>query len=460
MNSLRGITILVPLTCSLVLPTIAQECVPSAPDGYRKGSTCTVTIDRDNPTSPPNLVVRGGTTVKIVVNNAHGNENITFTPTTSAIAPSDIAGTFLKSAISPLQQLTGIQRTVPAAAPAPAAAPPADPIADKLKDVIGKLDVVWKQLQAASNRLACLEAGKGFADALCSAQFTAAGFAEARKQTADAMSDAAKAELPLADLVSIEGPNGLKANAAATNLDLTLDALATSVIADIQKAQASMQEQAEILRGLPATVPTAATTYTITEGALRNSSITVVAQELLSKANTSLATVTISWQSNPWEISTGILFSTLKNQSYASNPLIVNGVPAPDPANPGKTLTIVQDSYTKPTVVAPLVMANYRLGFISRAGWENKCPNHCAFLLSGGVGLNVLAKTADFAVGPSFQIGEVLFTVGAHIGRDTELAQGLAVGSMLGSSPPSPLPTSEHWTAKLGFAVSYTLPFQ
>jgi hypothetical protein len=46
-----------------------------------------------------------------------------------------------------------------------------------------------------------------------------------------------------------------------------------------------------------------------------------------------------------------------------------------------------------------------------------------------------------------------------HIGRYNDLTQGIGVGSMLGSSPPSPLPTASRWTAKLGFAVSYVLPF-
>jgi hypothetical protein len=446
-------------TFCLVLPAIAQKCVPSAPDGYGKSHACTVTIERDNPASPPNLVVHGGTTVTIVVNQVHGNENITFTPATSGVAMPDIAGTFLKSAISPLQQLTVVQLSVPAERILTNL--PAGRSLSALNEVIGKLDVVWKQLQSASNQLACLEAGKGFAGALCSAQFQVDGFAPARDAAAVAMFTAAKAELPLADLRKIEGDDGLKKkDPSATSLELTLDALATSIVADIQKAQASMQEQADLLRSFPEKGLDAS--YTIKQSALHTSSVTVVAQEVISKANTTLAAVTISWQSNPWEISTGIMFSALKNQSYSSVPLIVNGVPAPDPApaNSGKTLTVVKDSYTKPTVIAPLVMANYRLGFMSHWGWENKCPNHCAFLLSGGVGLNVIAKTADFAAGPSFQIGAVLFTVGTHIGRDVELSNGVAVGSKLGSSPPSPLPTSVKWTAKLGFAVSYALPFQ
>ncbi len=111
-------------------------------------------------------------------------------------------------------------------------------------------------------------------------------------------------------------------------------------------------------------------------------------------------------------------------------------------------------------MVFPLVMANYRLRHLSNYPWENKCPNHCAFLLSGGVGLNLTSKTTDFAAGPSFQIGEVLFTTAAHFGRESVLTSGVTVGSELGSSPPSPLPTANTWRTGFGFAVSYVLPFQ
>ena len=64
MSELSGWAALIPVL--LVALTAgaanAEDCVPSAPDGYGKAGACTVEIDRDNPASPPALVVHAGTT--------------------------------------------------------------------------------------------------------------------------------------------------------------------------------------------------------------------------------------------------------------------------------------------------------------------------------------------------------------------------------------------------------------
>jgi len=92
------------------------------------------------------------------------------------------------------------------------------------------------------------------------------------------------------------------------------------------------------------------------------------------------------------------------------------------------------------------------------SAWENKCPNGCSFLLTGGVGANLTSKTADFDTGISFQIGGVLITPTVHFGRDVRLSNGVTVGQELGPSPPNPLPTENHWVRKFGIGLSYTLP--
>ena len=118
------------------------------------------------------------------------------------------------------------------------------------------------------------------------------------------------------------------------------------------------------------------------------------------------------------------------------------------------------EAVTRPAIMFPVVTASYRIGPWSNAHWENQCPGHCAILLTGGVGLNLTAKTAEFLVGPSFQFGGLLLTPGWHIGRQSDLAEGLAPGKMFGSSPPDPLPTTMSWTMKFGVTISYVLPFQ
>jgi hypothetical protein len=149
--------------------------------------------------------------------------------------------------------------------------------------------------------------------------------------------------------------------------------------------------------------------------------------------------------------------SNLKYHTFTAAPVIVNGQPVLDPT--GKTTTVVTESSTVPSFIAPLGLLSYRINPWSRSNGENgHCPNGCSFLLSGGVGANLTTKSADFDVGPSFQYGSVLFTPTVHFGRDTRLSDGVAVGQMLGSSPPSPLPTTQSWVVKWGFAVTYSIP--
>ena len=74
------------------------------------------------------------------------------------------------------------------------------------------------------------------------------------------------------------------------------------------------------------------------------------------------------------------------------------------------------------------------------------------------MGVNLSTKSADFDIGPSFQIGSVLLTPTAHFGRETVLTNGVTVGSQLGSSPPSTLPTRNSWVTRFGFALTYSIP--
>lgn len=105
-------------------------------------------------------------------------------------------------------------------------------------------------------------------------------------------------------------------------------------------------------------------------------------------------------------------------------------------------------------------MAHYMISSINRWAWENSCPRHCGFLLSGGVGANLTAsqKSADFLGGVSFQIGSVLITPAAHVTWDVRLTQGISTGDQLGSSPPSPLPTQRSLVTKFAIGISYVLP--
>lgn len=455
--------------------TSAPPCIPAAPDGY-SGNACVVTIDRNNPASPAPMVVRGKTSITIRVINARWNETVVFTTTTSQVTAVDIAGTFFKNAISPLQALILAQQ----AHSRPFIAV-VDPIGVAQSSVRDKLNAVLAKLANATVALTCLETYKVLdtskAQYVCNpnANLDTATFDMAKTNAIQLMQDAATMTLPVAEYSAVDAkvtadqtasialPETNAAEIAAKTAALEKDdrystnqALLKGVIADAQTTQKTMMETAQQLTNLGGSSTEA--TFTVQQSPKYNSTVTVAAQEVISKTSTALASVTISWQSNPWEVSTGILFSTRVGRSFTNAPLIVNGKPVLDSS--GKTLTVVTETDTRPVVVFPMVMANFRLRDLSHSAWENKCPNHCAFLLSGGVGLNLTTKTADFAVGPSFQIGEVLFTTAAHFGRESTLTNGVTVGSQLGSSPPNPLPTANKWTTGFGFVVSYVLPFQ
>ena len=449
-------------------------CPPSAPDGYWKAKSCIVTIDRENPASPSTIVVHGGTTVKIRLENARANEVVTFTPTTTQVPPVDFAGTLVKNLITPLQGLIIGQRVSLAEGNRLSLVQPApDPIQDDLDTLLREIGEVHTELADASIRLACLESyhvvARSQGRLVCSRDPIPPGrFDTERNVVVDALSEAARAALPLADYASVESrikkfidehtlPDGTldPSFRERANRYLTIKNLANAVMTDIQKAQAAMSQTAQEIASLP--LSPAVAEYSITRGKSFNSSIAIVAQDVISKTNTNVATVTVNWQSNHWIVSLGVGFTALRSATYTNAPLIVNGQVERDDEK--KIYTYVQEADTRPTILAPLVLANYKISYLSRFGWQNKCPNHCAFLLSGGAGLNVYNQSAEFLVGPSFQFGGALFTVGAHIGRFTDLSQGVVPGAQLGVAPPSPLPTAARWTVKWGFGLTYALPF-
>lgn len=241
-----------------------------------------------------------------------------------------------------------------------------------------------------------------------------------------------------------------------------LDGFNNTVTA-IEKVQQTLLGDIDILKNWGGVVdstgkPTTTIASQFTQSRNRTSTITIAATEVVSGATSNLGTFTINWQTQPFVLSSGVMLSALPNRSYAISQLIVNGAPVPDPTNPGKYLTFINQTVTYPSISFPMVFGNYRIGAMSRSRWENRCPNHCAFLATAGMGYNILQKTADFAGGLSFQIGSVLLTPAAHVGRETLLTNGLYPNKILGSNPPSALLTQNAWTVHFGLALTITIP--
>jgi hypothetical protein len=182
----------------------------------------------------------------------------------------------------------------------------------------------------------------------------------------------------------------------------------------------------------------------------RTDSIKLSAVDMLVNSSTDLGSVTIKWGSTTsWEVSMGVLFSTLPNRTFQTSPLIVNGQPQPDAS--GKTNTIVTETISRPTVV-PLALGHFR---VRETAIGDK---RVAFLLSGGIGISPYSGVTDFASGVTVSYRLFMLSPLVHFGRDVRLTNGLAVGQTLGSSPPT-LTTERYWVKKFGLALTIRLPF-
>jgi hypothetical protein len=131
------------------------------------------------------------------------------------------------------------------------------------------------------------------------------------------LSDAAWAVLPLAEYANVESrikafidshtsPEGILDPdfRDRANRYLTIKNLANAAMTDIQKAQAAISQTAQELASLSLSPPVAE--YSITRGKSFNSTIAIVAQDVISKTSTTVATVTVNWQSNHWVVSLGV----------------------------------------------------------------------------------------------------------------------------------------------------------
>jgi hypothetical protein len=206
------------LTLGLSQFAYAQpECVPSAPDGYGRYTQCSVTIDRNNPASPPTIVVRGGVTVTIRIENPRQNESVSFTATTAKAPPVDVAGTLLKNAMTPLQSLQlRVSQELP---PPPPPSPQAPSIRGDLDGLTAGLRAIFNAMADANGRLSCLEAYRAFVNVLsCGPTLVTSEFEKKQADTVQALRTAATTPIPLgtneSDTLDDAIANDLKASRA------------------------------------------------------------------------------------------------------------------------------------------------------------------------------------------------------------------------------------------------------
>jgi hypothetical protein len=423
---------------------------------------CRIIIYRDKPGSPQPVTVPKDTKVEIIVKNRAASETVTFGQTTDALPPGDFGLAILKVFLPILPGVTGHVNVMNDEGTSPE------------KSIPNLLAIARRQLNIIADELSCFKAGKVFRASTgeepeikgakppdpCGAKFANDRQVDELKQQILQDSEILL-KLPTAELKEYDvrlavhlqacakfTPQSTEANDC---LDTALSEQKVTQILDDELAKDQARQTAVIAtRAALASLPDAGDFYDLVQpSADRKATVTITAKDVLTPASVEVAKVVISWRSTPFSVSTGILFSTLHNKTFANTPVIVNGVPVLDSGN--KTITHVTESDTVPSIVTPMIFLNYEHPFFYRNN------GRFGVLLSGGMGANLTAKTADYAAGVSFRYRDMLFTPAVHFGRQNELTNGVTVGQRLGSSPPT-LPMAMHFTPKLAFAITYRVP--
>ena len=186
-----------------------------------------------------------------------------------------------------------------------------------------------------------------------------------------------------------------------------------------------------------------------TSGA-RTATVKIVAQDLVTKATTPLATVVVNWGGSRWELSTGALFSSVVERTFQVSPVIVNGVPKVDADD--QPYSVITESVTRPTVI-PAVLAHFRIAEVA----INDGSQRLAFLASVAAGVNPYSGSADFGAGLTFAYRGFVVSPMLHGARQLKLTQGLRVGQEFVGTPPT-LTTERYWVGRFAVGISYRIP--
>jgi hypothetical protein len=449
-------------------PCAAQtlECSPVVRNG-----ACTVTINRESPSTPQPFLMTGHEPITIVIRKRPFDKievNNTFTDVTPVDPLAAILGAFAPSfggfvwesrPVAPTSK--GFTFETESIRPLPAT----DPAAKLLRD----LSWIATQQDAAKGALVTAKA------ALTAPGDALAQFAGRRAGTwtdvtleqpakdviaalitgesvpvpagvvaalGDAVSSARKAYAALGNSTSVIDPKqltdiGQLLNQVDAHQSL-LEASAKSLVA-AQDGLRAARIALEAINASPASRATAlrftTTIATNTHGPARSVKSVITMTDALSKDKTDLGTVTASWNSTRWEVSAGTVFSTRPIRSY------------------GVANSVITESNTRPMVV-PFALAHYNL-------WETTAGRYrVALLASGGMGVNTNTKSADFGYGLSLSYRGVYLSALNHKARETVLSGGLVTGQTVASSVTT-APTELKWKsqAHLGIALTLRVPF-
>ena len=449
-----------PGTIGDVNPSI--KCFDYAGKDYPgKTSSCYVPIDRMIPGNPSPVVVHKDTMVQTRVSGRKPTENITFVKTEDFSAKPDLLLAITKAV---LPGVTGIQgHGAPPRMPALVRPDPAS----AQKDLEARLEDAKAVFDIAGDKLACFTKAETYSsqDTQCTSPTAAALVAgaidPARVALLTALEAARQVKLPEKAIRESAVDVSTQMQTCFSQQDPADNPSCAEISETLRKNQLNLEDGLTKLSAKQAALKTAqdAIATLHDEGPYidevpsledRKATVVVAAVDVLTKASVTLGTVTISRTGTQFIISTGMLVSGLRNRTFANSPIISGGVPSLDSS--GKVLTVVTEGDTLPSFVTPLVLIGYELSTpILRRG-------KFGISVNAGLGANLTTKTADYAAGLGFRFRDVLFVPAVHIGRENQLTNGLAVGQMLGSSPPA-LPAGTSFVAKFGLAVTYRVPF-
>jgi hypothetical protein len=176
---------------------------------------------------------------------------------------------------------------------------------------------------------------------------------------------------------------------------------------------------------------------------------------------TSIVTITILYSDPIFEVSTGALFSTLPNRTFANQTLVT----ANPPAMPTTGNIIITQSLIRPTVL-PYVAANWRLGH------DFLMPDRRrgAVYLTTAVAFNGYNTTAEYAIGPTLSWRMIMLSPLVHIGHDVHLTQGETLGTVWCNSSavpgtptacvgtPPPPSTKTYWRGAFALGIGIRIP--
>lgn len=461
-------TIVSPTMPGSLAAQVLPECKPAITN-----RACTITVNRDAASSPLPVRVAPDASVRLVVNK-RPLDGITVDATTVSVATPDPISAILSAFVALAKAITFDTRLIgePSGSfriqgdtseknrPATALRDQLNWISRQQEMLKGRLALSKTALDAAGAELAAFSAttfddwktSKSLAakrDALA-AQLQRASDADTGSGMAvglhDAMATATKAFAALSTAASPPSGEDLATIDRLLNDTASAQAEIDASSASLLTAANAARDAATILLNLnPDTALIFSRVFNPDPSARpKSATLKVKAEDRISKKSVDLGTVVVTWADTRWEVSMGLLFSSLTNRSFQNTAAIAGGQTQVDAG--GKTTTTITETDMRPSVI-PFAFAHFRI--VEGANYDRRL----ALLATGGMGISPYSGSTDFAAGLSVAYRALVISPLAHFGRDSRLGSGLQVGASLGSSPPA-LPVERFWTTTFGVAIT------